>query len=685
MQHLAAGPPEIVPGFAHCLTWIDNYLQYLNMTEERKQRTGAGEKHATVIGYAVPRAEAARVPAWPACIPQWNALPVGTVLSWTKPCFICREPNSIWSGVTVSELRAGAHLCNRFGRCLSADALKLDWYEALGDELTESELAEHCPQLVSLYGTTVYSLVDMVDYERMIMQLGTLQMLSRAQHAHKAVAGSKCPHPIPPYRARWPEVALGPDGSLSPPQWSPTCTGWPARSRAMNPALWNGAQQFHEVDRRFGPFLPDVREVSTEGNIIGHGRLQELTRPGGERSELTAADDDAKQAVADALLSVARSTALPPAIATAAREGVDGEVLAWLEDEGQVNATCQLQNTRTGAAITGITLLMLGARYGHFSLLKALLQRGAVVDKPNGDGDTALMFAADQSTWVVDMLLRAGADIEHANNDGVTALGRAVAHKRPDMVTHLLGAGADARRPQGTHASALQMAEGIGCDASAEALQQHLRGNKGKARAARRSSAGGGSRGDGGGGESAGGGGGGVSGGAGAGCSGGSGGGGEGVSSAPAASTTAAPARGPPRSVPARDPAPTPPAAPSKSDVVYSSSQYSDAATDTILMSTLQNLESILYNQTLATEAEVKQVVETLRELWTVDPQVHNGISTRTRTCAYVCVWCVCVRVPVFVLHVCVHVVSVCACVREARAHARECMHESARASMRAC
>ena len=141
MQHLAAGPPEVVPGFAHCLTWIDNYLQYLNMTEERKQRTGAGEKHATVIGYAVPRAEAARVPAWPACIPQWNALPVGTVLSWTKPCFICREPNSIWSGVTVSELRAGAHLCNRFGRCLSADALKLDWYEALGDELTESELA----------------------------------------------------------------------------------------------------------------------------------------------------------------------------------------------------------------------------------------------------------------------------------------------------------------------------------------------------------------------------------------------------------------------------------------------------------------------------------------------------------------------------------------------------------------
>ena len=112
MQHLAAGPPEIVPGFAHCLTWIDNYLQYLNMTEERKQRTGAGEKHATVIGYAVPRAEAARVPAWPACIPQWNALPVGTVLSWTKPCFICREPNSIWSGVTVSELRAGAHLCS---------------------------------------------------------------------------------------------------------------------------------------------------------------------------------------------------------------------------------------------------------------------------------------------------------------------------------------------------------------------------------------------------------------------------------------------------------------------------------------------------------------------------------------------------------------------------------------------
>ena len=92
-RRLAEGPPEVVPGVYHTLTWLDNFLQYMNLTEERHQRTQDSEKHATVIGYAVPRKEAAMVPEeLPS--PGWNRLPAGTVLS--------RRPGSCASIPTLS-------------------------------------------------------------------------------------------------------------------------------------------------------------------------------------------------------------------------------------------------------------------------------------------------------------------------------------------------------------------------------------------------------------------------------------------------------------------------------------------------------------------------------------------------------------------------------------------------------
>ena len=63
------------------------------------------------------------------------------------------------------------------------------------------------------------------------------------------------------------------------------------------------------------------------------------------------------------------------------------------------------------------------------------------------------------------------------------------------------------------------------------------------------------------------------------------------------------------------------PAAAAAASVEYSSSQYSDAATDVLLLSTIRCLEKALYDRALATEEEVKGVLASLEELWTIDPQ----------------------------------------------------------------
>ena len=278
-DRLALGPPETVPGFSHVFSYLDNFLKYLNQVEERRQRTHESEKHATVTGYVVSCSEAAKVPRWPPCVPEWNCLPEGTIYSWEKPRFICIDVDNRWRGVTVPELRVGAQLCNRLGRCLDADGLQLKWFESLGEELTVYELAEHCPQMASQFGRTAYSMIDEVDYAPMVEGSAALQQLSRVQDKHDAVKNSKCPFSIPLYRFQWPEVKVDQHGQFSEPFFSTTCFGFAERSRVMNPTVWAESDQMRVVDRRFGPFLVDVKEVSSDGNMMAHELLQEILRP----------------------------------------------------------------------------------------------------------------------------------------------------------------------------------------------------------------------------------------------------------------------------------------------------------------------------------------------------------------------------------------------------------------------
>ena len=68
---------------------------------------------------------------------------------------------------------------------------------------------------------------------------------------------------------------------------------------------------------------------------------------------------------------------------------------------------------------------MVAADAGRLDQAQLLLEWGADVNVRDGDGNTALMFAAYNShREMVALLLRAGADVHAVNRDGLTALQR---------------------------------------------------------------------------------------------------------------------------------------------------------------------------------------------------------------------------------------------------------------------
>ena len=76
--------------------------------------------------------------------------------------------------------------------------------------------------------------------------------------------------------------------------------------------------------------------------------------------------------------------------------------------------------------------------------VSALIDRGADVNSPWGDGSTALLWAAHWNDLeMADLLLGAGADVNAADDHGVTPLDRAAENASPAMVEKLLTAGAD--------------------------------------------------------------------------------------------------------------------------------------------------------------------------------------------------------------------------------------------------
>ena len=89
--------------------------------------------------------------------------------------------------------------------------------------------------------------------------------------------------------------------------------------------------------------------------------------------------------------------------------------------------------------------LIQAVRDNNIQSVRALLKRRADVNAPQGDGATALHWAAHvDSVPIAELLIRAGARVSAANDNGFTPLHLACTNRSPQMVERLLAAGASA-------------------------------------------------------------------------------------------------------------------------------------------------------------------------------------------------------------------------------------------------
>jgi uncharacterized protein len=97
----------------------------------------------------------------------------------------------------------------------------------------------------------------------------------------------------------------------------------------------------------------------------------------------------------------------------------------------------------------GWTPLHYAATKGHAGIAKLLLEHHAYIDAESPNKSTPLMMAAMYGTFeVVKLLVEEGADVSLKNEKGLTALDFAKIANRPDAQTYLAKV-MDARRPKG--------------------------------------------------------------------------------------------------------------------------------------------------------------------------------------------------------------------------------------------
>ena len=111
------------------------------------------------------------------------------------------------------------------------------------------------------------------------------------------------------------------------------------------------------------------------------------------------------------------------------------------------------------------------ARSRDAAVLTDLVSSGAAVNTPQGDGSTALHWAAYwEDTHIAQVLIDAGADANTANDLGITALHMACANGNADLVEALLGAGANPNTTLASGETALMAASRAGSVAAVESL-----------------------------------------------------------------------------------------------------------------------------------------------------------------------------------------------------------------------
>ncbi|MYN66557.1 MAG: hypothetical protein F4X11_16255 [Acidobacteria bacterium] len=126
-----------------------------------------------------------------------------------------------------------------------------------------------------------------------------------------------------------------------------------------------------------------------------------------------------------------------------------------------------------GASAADVELIQ-AVKNGNATAVRALLDRGADVDARQGDGATALHWAAHlNDLQAADLLIRAGAAVDAANDLGVTPLWVATTGGSAAMVSKLLEARAEPDIAPDTGGTPLMIAARQGNVAAVRALLAH--------------------------------------------------------------------------------------------------------------------------------------------------------------------------------------------------------------------
>ena len=138
---------------------------------------------------------------------------------------------------------------------------------------------------------------------------------------------------------------------------------------------------------------------------------------------------------------------------------------------------CAVLSGLVAASLTGASAaeqpLADAAQYADWGVVRALVEEGADVTVRQGDGATALHWAAYwDEVELADLLVRAGADVNAANDLGVTPLWAAAENCSAAMVERLLDAGANPNAPLLSGETPLMTAARVGAvDVSRELLK----------------------------------------------------------------------------------------------------------------------------------------------------------------------------------------------------------------------
>lgn len=140
-----------------------------------------------------------------------------------------------------------------------------------------------------------------------------------------------------------------------------------------------------------------------------------------------------------------------------------------------VLSVCSLAGLSAGAISTSDVRLVEAAKSGDRGEVEVLLRAHVPVDNPEGDGSTALHWAAyNDNLELAAMLLRAHADVQATTRlEQITPLLMACQNGSAPMVQLLLAHGADANKPNQLGTTPLMMAAAAGSLAAVQELVDH--------------------------------------------------------------------------------------------------------------------------------------------------------------------------------------------------------------------